>query len=223
MTSSFKNLPRQRTGDFPFFGVRRLVETRDDLARHSDRPLDAPHQIRIDVLGRLYVPFTEEFAQHAFQHDVVGLADLGHVQGVQARAQVGQLGRPGARVGAGGEQQAAAGPGHVDQVEQRFRVGPVGVLHQHRAGRARLPTSVHVRHRSTGAPHPAGPVRARWVLPAPSGPTSARQPPCQAGQSSSAFDRLAVRVRESTKSDRANDAGRLNFKRSCRAKTETRR
>src|SRR5580704_14545962 len=58
---------------------------------------------------------------------------------------------------------------------------------------------------------------ARWVLPEPSGPTSARQPSCHAGQSSSAF-RASRFVSEQTKSARAYDTGRLNFKRSWRDK-----
>src|ERR1700722_12839734 len=57
---------------------------------------------------------------------------------------------------------------------------------------------------------------ARCVLPEPSCPTSARQPPCQAGQSSSAFNASRF-VSEWINSVRAYEAGRLNFKLSCRA------
>src|ERR1700722_8564175 len=121
----FKNLARQGAGDFAFFRVRRLVETHDDLTRHSNRPFDPPHQVRIDILGRLYVPFPEEFAQQTFEHRVVGFADLGDVDGVQARAQIGQLGRPGERMAARREQQSLARSGHVDQVEQGVRMGAV--------------------------------------------------------------------------------------------------
>ena len=123
-----------------------------------------------------------------------GGGDLGHRQGVQPRAQVGQGGRPGRGRRAGGEQQAraVAAPARLIRWNRASASTPWSASSS-RAGRPA--GGGHVRARRGRGPRAlarAAQARARWVLPTPSGPTSARRPPGQRGQASSAADGLGV-------------------------------
>ena len=181
----------------------------------GDRPSHAAQQVGIDVLGAANVPFPEELPQHAAPAPLVGRADLGHRQGVQPRAQVGQGGRP-ARRGAAAVSSRPP-PWRAARLIRWNRASGgralVDVLQQHRPARGggdvRRSRSRITAPRPRPRPAPDGSCRR------PPGPTSARQPPRQAGQ----LDRRdGFRVGgPRTNSSRGDGGPASRLSRSCRA------
>src|SRR5690606_1612659 len=95
------------------------------------RAVDAADQIVDQFVGRGDVPAGEGAAQHGGEDHVVGGLYPHGADGVQARAQVRQVGGPRSRRIAGHQQQgAAARLGQVDQVEQALVVGVLGPVQQ---------------------------------------------------------------------------------------------